>query len=228
MKKVLTLCLVLVMALCMSVTAFAAPNGFTRSPGANSAPTVENFDPEDEDCTADLIITPFGDLSKLPEEMQQRFQEAYDSIVNADDLTKLNEELEKNAKEKGIDPDNIGISDLFNIHCEGCDNHEGHDKAGITLSAETLNNFLGLMFMDEDGKWQWVKDAAVNANGKLEFTATNTNAPYAIVVDTTEAGTGNGDPGTGEGFGIYFWIAIASTAALLIVLVLILIKKKRA
>ena len=230
MKKIVALSLVMVMALCMSISVLAAPNGFVSSPSGNAAPKVEEFKPADEDCTANLIVTPFGDLANLPEDLQEEFKDAYESILAAEDLTKLNEELAKKAKELGIDPEDLAVSDLFNLSCEGCDNHEGHDEAEVTLSAETLGKFVGLMFRDADGKWQWVKDAAVTADGKLKFTATNTNAPYAIVVDNsqTTAVDGDKDPGTGEGLGIYFWIAIASTAALLIVLVLILIKKKRA
>ncbi len=226
MKKVLAICLAMMMVLCLSTTVLAAPNNFVASPGANKAPEVEEFKPEDEDCTADLVITPFGDLDKLPEDNQETFQLAFDTIVKAEDLTKLNEELAKKAEELGIDPDDLDVSDLFYIDTEGCDEtHDGHKKAEITLDAETLNKFVGLMYMDEDGNWHWVDDATVTADGKLRFTTDNTDAPYAIVVDNTN---GAATPGTGEGLGIYFWIAIASTAALLLVLVLILIKKKRA
>ncbi len=230
MKKVLSLCLVAMMVICMSVTAFAAPNGFTKSPNGNTAPKVDQYTPKDEGCSADLVITPFGDISKLPPESQATFKLAYNTIINADDLAKLNSELEKQAKEKGIDSEDLAISDLFNISCnDGCDNHENHKSGGsVVLDIESSDKFVGIMYMNDEGDWQWVYDAIIE-NGKLKFTAVDTDAPYAIVVDNSKAGgIGDKDPGTGEGIFIYVVIALAAVcAAALLIIFVVLSKKKR-
>ena len=225
MKKLLAICLAMVVVLCFSATAFAAPTDFVKSPGSSPAPGVEDFKPSDDDCAAELVVTPFGDINELDPAQKEEFQIAYDTIIKTDDITKLNDEIAKKAEELGIDPDDVGISDLFYVDCDGCDDHENHTNGGkIILDISTPETFMGVIYLDENGKWQWVDNAFINNNGKLEFIAMDLDAPYAIVVDNS-----NGvSPGTGEGLGIFFWIAFASTAALLLVLVLLFFKKKRA
>lgn len=229
MKKVLSICLVLMVVLGLSVTAIAAPKNFIKSPTANPAPEVEEFIPDDEDCTADLVTTPFSDIDKLPDDNKEDFQIAYDSIIEADDVTKLNEEVAKKAEELGIDPEDVKVSDLFYVHCEECDDHENHTSGKVVLDIDNPEEFVGIVYQDENGEWQWVDGAIINGDGDLEFHAVDLDAPYAIVTDTSASDVpGGNDPGTGEGLGIFFWIAIASTTALLLVLVLIVFKKKRA
>ncbi|MBR2152236.1 MAG: hypothetical protein IJ944_02985 [Clostridia bacterium] len=228
MKKVLALCLAIMVVLGLSVTVFAAPN-FVKSPSGKPAPGVEDFIPDDDDCTADLVVTPFDDINDLEPAQKEDFQIAYDTIIKTDDVTKLNEEIAKKAEDLGIDPDDVDISDLFYVDCDGCDDHDNHTNGKIILDIDNPETFMGVIYLDENGKWQWVDGAVINGNGKLEFTAIDLDAPYAIVVNNTNgAAAGDKDPGTGEGMGIFFWIAFASTTALLLVLVLILFKKKRA
>ncbi|MBR4282088.1 MAG: hypothetical protein IKT35_00065 [Clostridia bacterium] len=225
MKKVLSICLAMMLVLCLGATALAAHSDFVKSPSVSNAPEVEYFKPLDEDCTANLVITPFGDLDKLPPASREDFQIAYDTIIKTDDITKLNDELAKKAQDLGIKPEDVGISDLFYVGCEGCDDHDNHTNGGkIIMDIDTPETFIGVIYLDDNGKWQWVEGAFINSDGKLEFIAPDLDAPYAIVVDNS-----NGvSPGTGEGLGIFFWIAFASTAALLLVLVLLFFKKKRA
>ena len=102
MKKVLAICLMTVMVLSMSVNVFAAPGGFVNSPSGNPAPTVVDFDPSNDACTAQLVITPYGDRHVLSETLRTMLEKAYSEISSSDDLTELNAELAKIAADKNI------------------------------------------------------------------------------------------------------------------------------
>jgi len=142
MKKVLAICLMMVMIVSLSATAFAAPDGFASSPSGNPAPIVISFTASDEDCTAQLVITPYSDRDELSDVILALFEKAYDTIAESDDLTELNEELAKIATEKGIDGKDLAVSDLFDIHVTGCDYHEEHRDFDIILAADTLSHFV--------------------------------------------------------------------------------------
>lgn len=223
MKKVLAICLMIVMVASLSLSALAAPNGFVSSPsGGKRPPVLDRFDPVDDDCTADLIITPFGDKNELPEGERKEMEDAYDDIVNADNLADLNKELEEAAKDKGIDPDNLAVGDLFHLGCEGCDDHENHEKFEVSLDAEGLDKFVGVIYRDEDGNWHWVDDAKVK-DGKLHFTGEGYH-PYAIVLDTTVDESSK----TGDSNIIAICAAVMAVTAIALVVVLVVGKKRHA
>ena len=224
MKKVLAICLIMVMVASMSVNVFAARGGFVSSPSGNRAPILVHVTPKDEDCTGTIVITPYGDKEDLPEDMREALEDAYDSIANSDDLSKLNDELAKYASDKKIPDKNLAVSDLFNIHTTGCENHDKHDEFDVTLDADTLNHFVGLLYQDSNGKWQWVPDAKVVNNGEhLKFTGMGAG-PYAIVVDTTE-----GTPSkTGDSDIILICAAVMAVSAAALVVVFVKGKKQRA
>ena len=176
--------MVIMMLASISLNALAAPAGFVSSPSGNAAPTVEEFTPGDEACTAKLVITPFVDKDKLPDELKTLFEKAYNSILETKDLTALNEVLKKVAADKNINPQNLAVSDLFDIHYTDCDFHDGHEDFDIVLGAETLGSFVGLLHMNKSGVWEWVENARVTGNGEhLEFSV-DSFSPFAIVVDT--------------------------------------------
>lgn len=223
MKKVLAICLAIVMVASLGLSVLAAPNGFVSSPsGGRRPPILERFDPVDDDCTADLVITPFGDKNNLPEDERKEMEDAYNSIVNADKLTDLNKELEEKAKDKGIDPENLAVGDLVHLGCKGCDDHADHEKFKVTLDAEGLDKFVGVIYRDEDGNWQWVDDAEVK-DGKLHFTGEGYH-PYAIVLDTTK----NESAGTGDSNIITICISVMAVTAVALVVVLVVGKKRHA
>lgn len=58
MKRVLAILMVMILAMSMSVAVFATPDDFVKSPPSQIIPEVEEFDPEDDDCTAILVVTP--------------------------------------------------------------------------------------------------------------------------------------------------------------------------
>lgn len=225
MKKVLAICLMIVMVVSMSVTSCAAPGGFVSSPSGNPAPTVVDFDPSNDNCTGWLVITPYGDREDLSDVLRSLLEKAYKDVVNSDDLTKLNAELAKIAADKNIEGQNLAVSDLFDIHVTGCDFHDGHFGFDITLDADKLSSFVGLLHMNKNGEWELVADAkVVNNNENLQFSV-DSLSPFAIVVDTTIDG---GDaPQTGDNSMIYIYVILMAASALALVTILLKNKKKR-
>lgn len=184
MKKVLAICLVIVMAVSMSVNAFAAPEGFVSSPSGNPAPTLISFAPSDEDCTARLVITPYGDRHDLSDTLRTMFEKAYNEIVASSDLTELNADLAEVAEGMNIDGADLAVSDLFDIHVTGCDYHDEHVDFDIVLAADVLKNFVGLLHMNKDSVWELVDNAEVVNNGEHLKFSVDSFSPFAIVVNT--------------------------------------------
>ena len=222
MKKALAICLTLLLVLSMSLNALAIPGGFIVSPSGNRAPILVKFEPINEDCTATLIITIYGDRFNIPEAQRKPLEDAYKEIAGADDLAELNEDLKDLASKLGIKSDKLGVSDLFDLSSTGCEEHEGHKEYKLSLDMDTLEHFAGLMYRDGDGKWQLVEDAKV-VDGELQFTAQGFH-PYAVIVDTTE-----GKPSkTGDTNIILICGAVMAVSAAALVVVLIKGKKQRA
>ncbi len=226
MKKVLAICLMMVMVLSMSVNVFAAPDGFVSSPSGNPAPKVVDFDPSDEECTAQLVITPYGDRHDLSDVLRAMFEKAYNSIVNSDDLTKLNAELAKIAADKNITGADLAVSDLFDIHVTGCDYHDEHVDFDITLDADALRHFVGLLHMNKDGVWELVTDAEVVNNGEHLKFSVDSFSPFAIVVDTSSGTTDT--PQTGDNSMIHIYAIIMAVSALAVIVIAVKSKKQRA
>lgn len=226
MKKVLAICLTAVMLITASVSALAAQGSFVSSPSGNAAPTVVSFKPENSDCNGKLVITPYGDKNTLSDELRALMEKAYDDIVSTDDITTLNTALANAANGKGIDGKNLAVSDLFDISVVGCTDHEGHVNFDITLAADTLDRFVALIHMTEDGKWEFVDGAEVIEGGKqLSFNAKSLT-PFAIVVDTTPAGADTPQTGDNSRLGLYVGIITVAAAALAVTFVVS--KKKKA
>lgn len=223
MKKILAICLMMLIILSMSVNVFAAPGAFLKSPSGNPAPTVVDFDPKDEGCTAKLIITPYADRKNLPTELKTLIEKAYKVIASTNDLTTLNADLKALAASKKISGDKLAVSDLFDIHTTGCNYHDGHLDFDIVLSADTLNRFVGLLHMNKNGEWELVSNAKVTKNGEhLEFSM-DEFSPFAIVIDTSK-----GTPQTGDNSLIYVYAVIMALSALGIIIIAVKSKKQKA
>jgi len=220
MKKLFTICLALVMVLSLSVSVMAA-NNFVNSPSNNRAPIIIECENESEDCTASVVVTPFGDRDTLSDEQKKEFQDAYDQIVNADKLDDLFNDLDS-VITPGTIVENLTVSDLFNMHYTDCNTHDEHGKFKIELSTETLKDFVGLVqFID--GKWQTVTDAKVEDGKYLSFTVKDLST-FAIVVDRSKAETTS--PVTGAPTASYIlYIAMASVAFVGLASVLVIKKK---
>lgn len=222
MKKLFAVCLVMAMMLCMSINVFAAPGSFVSSPSGNPAPELVSFDPADDQCTAQLIITAYADRSDLSDDLKALLETAYKAIAETDDITKLNADLAKLAADNKLDTKKLAVGDLFDAHVEGCTTHDGHVSFKITIKADSLDRFVGLLHMDANCGWELVSDAEVSEDGKtLTFTATSLS-PFAIVVNTDE-----NLPATGDNSKIATYLIIMAVAAVAFVVVFAASRKKQ-
>ncbi len=208
MKKVLVICMAVIMAAGMTLTAFADNGGFVESPSLNPAPRIRSVVRGSDDCQAEIIITPYSQRDTLDAEDKKALEDAYTDIKTTNDVSTLNVDLDKLASSLNVGDKNLAVSDLFDMDYINC-NHEEHLKHGyftIELEADTLRNFVGLLHCN-DGEWELVSDA--KAEGNLLTFKIDDFSPFAIVVDT--------NPETGDNYMIYVWGIIASVSAFAVV-----------
>ena len=201
MKKVLIVCIAIVILFSMTVSAFAT-GAFVSSPSANRAPALVGCENESEDCVSELIVTAYGDRDDLSAEARKGIEAAYAAIRGAKNLGELNPELIAIAQALGISIDDLAVSDLFDISETECEGHEDHGRFDITLKPESLKNFVCLLHY-YNGEWTIVENAEVTHNGEhLEFEEKEFS-PFAIVVNTADPSgdvdDGNDDQNTGLG-----------------------------
>lgn len=219
MKKVLAMILAVVLTLALSITVCAAPGQFVNSPSNNGAPTLISVERGSEDCTGELIITPYIKRDTLPAELKTLIEKAYGQIASSTDLTALNADLAALAALQKIPGPNLKVSDLFDIRYEGCTEHGENHTFTIVLRASTLHRFVGLLHMNHSGEWELIKNAKVINNGEaLTFTVSDLS-PFAIVVDTTEAGGDSPVTGSTHDMAIYGILMLVSAAAIVVLVV---------
>lgn len=220
MKKLISVVLVLILAVTLSVSALAAPNGFVESPTNQKGPDVVEGE--------GIVVTPFGDRDDLPEEVRQALEEAYNAILNAGNLGEISQGLSELAQTTGIPVQNLVVSELFDISPE--DVQQGEDgKFHVTLKDDSLDDFFGLI-QYVDGNWTLVEDAKVE-DGKLTFTATNLPSPFAIVVNPDSNNSGDSDdvvPPTGESDDIVRAVVIGGVSLVSLAGVYFVFKKREA
>ncbi|MBQ8783607.1 MAG: hypothetical protein IJZ57_07540 [Clostridia bacterium] len=222
MKKFLALLMAVIMVLTVSITAFATPGSFVQSPSNNNGPELVEGSNEDEECTAELIITPYKDRATLPAKALADIEKVYGIIAAGVDLTSLNAEFKAFVASKGLLASNLAVSDLFDVSYYNCDIHDFHGYFRIKLSADTLRNFVGLLHYN-DGVWEFVDNAKVLPDGEtLEFSIKDLS-PFAIVVDTSKGSAVS--PETGAEDYTAFVAVITSIAAASVVFVSL--KKKK-
>ena len=214
MKKFLSIMLSILMLATTQITALAADN-FVGSPTANNNPTlIEGTSVDGDDYK--VVINSFAERDQLNKNQKIDFENAYNSIKNANNLIELNSELKDVADSKDINVENLSISDIFNVSYQDNDGNviDNNGSFKIKVKAATLNNFVGLMHYDGQ-TWTMVKGAKVSADGYLEFT-TDYQGTFAVVVNT--AGTNTQSPATGESeISIVATLSILACAALIIV-----------
>ena len=219
MKKAVAIVLTLVFVLALSMTSLASFGVFLDSPSRNEGPTVLDVVLPDG-CTSGIVITPFGERDSLSPEELEFFEKAYWEIKDSENVTELSEEFKDYLENKGIDPDSVSISDLFNISgigCENCGKEGAHTGFTITIEADTTNGFVG-MLQYVNGAWVFIDNAKVNTNGTITFKVDNFG-PIAIAVNTDVAETPTGD--------ITPWIFIALIVVALAGLTIIIINYKK-
>lgn len=214
MKKLVALCLTLVLALSLSVSAFAANGAFISSPSANKAPVIVNTDPA-------IKVTPYADRNSLADMDTEEMEEAYRQIANVIENNAFSRALKELAKKLGKAASELSVSDLFHVNVEDAtpDEQGGYT---ITIKLENLENFIGLMQFNGT-EWKNVEIISIDKeNGTVTFRVTE-SGPIAVIVDN---GTGSSTPPTGDNAMMYLGVCLVAAAGLVVVLVNS--KKKRA
>lgn len=180
MKKIITFVLALTMVLASGILSFAAPAGFVESPSVDT-PYLISFENEDGECVAEIIVTPFVRIDELDDAKEQENRDAYDEIVNNNEL--FANVLKSLAASKNIDAADLAVSELFDVSYYESAGHDEHGAFTITIKANNLENFVGLMHR-YNGEWVYVDNAKADGD-TLTFTVDDLS-PFAIVVDTSD------------------------------------------
>ncbi|MBQ7846893.1 MAG: hypothetical protein IJ344_01280 [Clostridia bacterium] len=219
MKKVLTILLMALMVVNMSVAAFAAPGSFITSPSRRPAPELIKGEPEEDECSAEVVITPYSERDTLPEALRLQMEDAYAQIVAATDLTTFSAELAALAEEKGIPATDLAVSDLFDIRYVGCDDHRDHSGYfEIVFKAETLKNFVGLLHL-YNGEWELITNATKYEEDGEHYLSFKVEefSPFAIVVNTGNADPNPPQAGIGNMIPVYASIMVVSAVAIVLI-----------
>ena len=210
MKKIIALIITAAMLLTMSVATLAKSEDFLFSPSKNLAPELKDYEHEDHTCPGEIVIVSYGDKDTLSDEDKKEFEDAYDSIVNADSLKDLNDKLKD---------DNLAISDLFGVDLNGCNEHPNHGNTTIKIDTDSAKNFHSLIAFDGT---KWVIIDATLEETTLTFTThLDSFTAFAIVVTTASDA-----PQTGDTFS-WGYVALMVVAATGFVAVCISMKKKK-
>lgn len=122
----------------------------------------------------------YSKRSALTSKQKREFTKCYNDVKKHTDLTELTEDIAEVAEEQGLEVSDLAVSDIF--YSVLPKNKESGTR--VRVKAPNLDKFVALLCYS-NGEWSVVKDAKVNANGKLVF-KTKKAAAYAIVIDTTE------------------------------------------
>ena len=185
MKKIVLICLVILMTLSLTSVVFAA-DAFISSPFKTGAPELVSAKNRSEGCVAVLSITAYADRASLSGKVLEKFEYVYGVLRGETEDLDFSALLAQIAEEKGIDVNDLAISDFFDISCGDCQGHDDHKEFDIVLKAEALDKFVCLVHY-YNGSWLIVDDAEVTHEGThLEFTEEEFS-PFVIVVNTGDA-----------------------------------------
>lgn len=205
--------MVAAMVVAMSVTAFAAPDNFVSSPSASKAPDVADVSSADENFNGKIVVTSFADKKDLSEEKLAEIQQCYDGITAAADLTALNADLRAIAANRNIAPENLAVSDLFDLSEYNDEGYQRNGSVTVTLKSSSFKNFVALLHY-VDSKWEVVESAKLGADGETLTFTVDSFSPFAVVVDTGTGASVPSSPQTGyELPAVYVCGAIAFCAA---------------
>jgi hypothetical protein len=223
MRKIIAVCLMVIMLASLTLSVFSAPGGFIQSPSNNPAPEITEAINESEDCLGQLIITPYIDRDTLPEEDRIIIESIYKQVVENKDLSAIYEELANVAAKLDIDVKDLAVSDLFDIRLINCDIHDYHGRFNIKLKAETLQNFVCLLHY-YNGEYHVVKDARVLEDGEHLVFSEKEFSPFLIVTNTGEEDSDA--PQTNDMFPIY--VTVAAVSGLMLLGLAVAYRKERA
>lgn len=208
MKKILAICLTLVMVVSLGVTAFAAPGIFISSPSGNLAPELVDYTAESDDCNAKLTITPYADRKNLDDKALAEIEEAYKHIAKRMKNVSFDEVLKEIADKNQLTVSELAVSDLFDISYYNCEveKHANHDGFKITLKADTVEDLKGIICYDGT-TWNNVEILEIKEDGTVTFFAKDLS-PFAFVVG------GNLPPHTGDSYMVYICLMVLAASAL--------------
>ena len=198
-KKILAFVMAVAATFVCSASAFAAngeivyspshhgPEADTSTSGSATAGTTTPSTSTDQTGTAakneeqdKYRALGYSKRSALTAKQRREFIKCYNDVKKHTDLTELTEDIAEVAAEQGLDVSDLAVSDIF--YSVLPKNKESGTR--VRVKAPNLDKFVALLCYS-NGEWSVVKDAKVNANGKLVF-KTKKAAAYAIVIDTTE------------------------------------------
>lgn len=198
-KKILAFVMAVAATFVCSASAFAAngeivyspshhgPEADTSTSGSATAGTTTPSTSTDQTGTAakneeqdKYRALGYSKRSSLTAKQRREFTKCYNDVKKHTDLTELTEDIAEIAEEQGLDVSDLAVSDIF--YSVLPKNKESGTR--VRVKAPNLDKFVALLCYS-NGEWSVVKDAKVNANGKLVF-KTKKAAAYAIVIDTTE------------------------------------------
>ena len=198
-KKILAFVMAVAATFVCSASAFAAngeivyspshhgPEADTSTSGSATAGTTTPSTSTDQTGTAakneeqdKYRALGYSKRSALTAKQRREFIKCYNDVKKHTDLTELTEDIAEIAEEQGLDVSDLAVSDIF--YSVLPKNKESGTR--VRVKAPNLDKFVALLCYS-NGEWSVVKDAKVNANGKLVF-KTKKAAAYAIVIDTTE------------------------------------------
>ena len=178
MKKSFVIWLALLIIAFMSLPALAETKDFIESPSAMRAPELIEYKFYSEECEAFIRICAYGDRNALETEAIAELEDAYESVLNAENVTFLSKELAGKVKKAKIPQDKLAVSDLFDIYSAGCDDHSGHGGVTVTIKPVSTENFVGLLHY-QDGEWM-LTDCS-EQDGTLTFNVSELS-PFALVM----------------------------------------------
>lgn len=217
MKKAVLFIMVFTMVLSWSIAVFA---DFVPSISAKPAPELFSFTDEFGKPIQATIVSYAGSES-LPAQAKQMMKEAYEKILAAKDISVLNKEIKRFAKEAGVKTKDLVVSDFFDLSLSDFGEMTEGGCYRVSLSVASLRNFVCLLHF-VDGEWELVTEAKVSADGeKLEFTVDGLS-PFAIVTASPDAVFAR------EPVPVMIWVLIGILGGALIDVVVILILGKKA
>ncbi len=196
MKKIAVCLMAAVLVLTMSVSVFAAGN-FVSSPSVQDTPQLVDY-VFVGDCEGELIVTPYSERDALDEDDKTLLEDAYQLIHDSEDLTELFDGIKIPDGKDGL-----GVSDLFFVDYDGCDEHDDHNPYTATIKPEIIDNVAGV-YVFVNGQWIAVD---YKVDGENLVLTSNYYGPYAIVVGTGDV------PGTGDSFPWGYLVAMVVSAA---------------
>lgn len=145
---------------------------------------------EPDDCVYELIVTSYIDKDTIEsDESKQQIQEAYEMILEAEDVSDLDEDIIEIAHNLGAETEDLVVRDLFDVTMYHREESEHHSEAvhiknvAFTIKAQDLDNFVCLLVY-HDGKWDVVKNVEVIKDENLLNVLTEELSPFALIVAT--------------------------------------------